>query len=94
MGCCASQGVSVDEDSFEGVDQPGGGGAAAPQSQGGQSTADDYEMFLKMKAAALQEKGMLSERVPNQSTELGRRSGNICDARGVSRHERQGGLRG
>ena len=79
MGCCASQGVSV-EDSFEGVDQPGGGGgggAAAPQS-----TADDYEMFLKMKAAALQEKGMLSERVPNQSAELGRRSGNICDAGG------------
>ena len=81
MGCCASQGVSV-EDSFEGVDQPGGGGggAAAPQSEGGQSTTDDYEMFLKMKAAALQEKGMLSERVPNQSAELGRRSGNICDA--------------
>ena len=84
MGCCASQqGVSV-EDSFEGVDQPGGGGggAAAPQSEGGQSTTDDYEMFLKMKAAALQEKGMLSERVPNQSAELGRRSGNICDAGG------------
>ena len=35
-----------------------------------------------MKAAALQNKGMLSERVPNQSTELGRRSGNICDAGG------------
>ena len=82
MGCCASQSVSV-EDSFEGVDQPGGGGGGggAPQSSG-QSTADDYEMFLKMKAAALQEKGMLSERVPNQSTELGRRSGNICDAGG------------
>ena len=80
MGCCASQGVSV-EDSFEGVDQPGGGGGA-PLSEGGQSTADDYEMFLKMKAAALQEKGMLSERVPNQSAELGRRSGNICDAGG------------
>ena len=82
MGCCASQGVSV-EDSFEGVDQPGGGGGGgAPLSEGGQSTADDYEMFLKMKAAALQEKGMLSERVPNQSAELGRRSGNICDAGG------------
>ena len=80
MGCCASQGVSV-EDSFEGVDQPGGGGGGgAPQSESGQSTADDYEMFLKMKA--LQEKGMLSERVPNQSAELGRRSGNICDAGG------------
>ena len=80
MGCCASQSVSV-EDSFEGVDQPGGGGGGgAPQSESGQSTADDYEMFLKMKA--LQEKGMLSERVPNQSTELGRRSGNICDAGG------------
>ena len=80
MGCCASQAVSV-EDSFEGVDQPGGGGGGALQSSG-QSTADDYEMFLKMKAAALQNKGMLSERVPNQSTELGRRSGNICDAGG------------
>ena len=57
------------------------GGGGALQSSG-QSTADDYEMFLKMKAAALQNKGMLSERVPNQSTELGRRSGNICDVGG------------
>ena len=82
MGCCASQAVSV-EDSFEGVDQPGGGGGGGGALQSsGQSTADDYEMFLKMKAAALQEKGMLSERVPNQSTELGRRSGNICDVGG------------
>ena len=73
MGCCASgpggQGVGV-QDSFEGVlpDERLAPGATLSPSVDAQrcapSTIEEYDAFLKMKAAALQEKGLIGPKTP------------------------------
>ena len=58
MGCCASRGGVAVQDSFSGVlpdDEHLRGGAPSQQ----QATAEDMELFMQLKVAALREQGLI-----------------------------------